>query len=62
MKNNMWKNNKGNWEYVAIDEPEGQVVVKFEKESEEKVLIDEPEGQVVLKKAKKIRKKESSMI
>ena len=58
----MWQNNKGNWEYIAIDEPEGQVVVKFEKEPEEKVLIDAPEGQVVLKKTRKSRKKDTTNI
>lgn len=52
----MWQNNKGNWEYVAIDEPEGQIVVKFE-EPTEKVIIDAPQGQVVVKKARKSRKK-----
>ena len=55
----MWQNNKGNWEYVAVDEPEGQIVVKFE-ETPERVLIDVPEGQVVLKKTKKSRKKNTN--
>ena len=52
----MWKQNKGNWEYIAIDEPEGQIVVKVE-EPKERVIIDVPEGQVVLKKGRKPRKK-----
>ncbi len=58
----MWKNNKGNWEYVVVDEPEGQVIVKTDiPVKDEKVLIDAPEGQVVLKKARKPRKKETSV-
>ena len=56
----MWKINKGNWEYIVVDEPEGQVVVKTKIPSEpedKNVLIDIPEGQVVVKKARKPRKK-----
>lgn len=54
----MWKINKDNWEYVVIDEPEGQIVIKTDMPVEdEKVLIDTPEGQVVVKKARKPRKK-----
>ena len=54
----MWKINKGNWEYIVVDEPEGQVVVKTDIPVEtENILIDIPEGQVVVKKVRKPRKK-----
>jgi hypothetical protein len=41
----MWKINKGNWEYVAIDEPEGQVVIKNKKaKKEDDIVLWNPEG------------------
>ena len=52
----MWKIKNGSWEYIAIDEPEGQIVIKGKKAENEIVLIDEPEGQIVIKKSKKGKK------
>lgn len=51
----MWQNKHGSWEYVAVDEPEGQIVVKNVEPAPGTVLLDEPEGQIVVK-ARKGRK------
>ncbi len=56
----MWQLKNNNWEYVAVDEPEGQIVVKTKQVeiNTESVLINEPEGQVVVKKRKSRKAKQ----
>jgi hypothetical protein len=61
----MWQIKNGSWEYIAVDEPEGQIVIKGKKAENktenEIVLIDAPEGQVVVKRGRKPKKSKNSI-